>query len=103
MAAKTHELNGSFQFARTKVLFGSEKNPIQRIEIAPAFVSIGLSDTRGLKNVPSMQLGGTSLSNFNKTATSTTMKQGLHARAYRKKLDLSKYQNDSAFTMSLTY
>ena len=92
----THELNGSFNLPEQSA-FRQEKND-SRIEIAPAFVSIGLSDTRGLKNVPSIKWDGQAYE-FQQNSYLNTMKQGLHAPLG--KLDLSKTKT-TQFQMSLS-
>ncbi|MBC3873615.1 cell envelope integrity protein CreD [Undibacterium flavidum] len=92
-----HTLNGSFHLPDQSA-FVREK-PASRLQIDTPFVSLGLSDTRGLKNVPTISWDGHNYE-FQQNSQLQYFKQGLHAPL--EKLDLSISKNiDFEFNLSI--
>jgi inner membrane protein len=71
-----NELNGSFTLPEQNAFRREKSDSI--IVVAPAYVSIGLGDTRGLKNVPSINWDGKAVE-FQQNSQLHSFKQGLHA------------------------
>lgn len=90
-----HTINGHFQLP-DQTAFVHDK-PGSRLQIHSAFVSLGLSDTRGLKNVPVIQWDGHPYE-FQQNSQLQYFKQGLHAPL--DKLDLSS-PKEIAFNFTL--
>ena len=90
-----HDLNGSFQLPDQSA-FQREKAG-STIVLGNAFVSIGLSDTRGLKNVPRIHWDGKDVE-FQQNSQLNYIKQGLHAPLGKIPTDSSK---PIVFTLSL--
>lgn len=90
-----NDINGSFHLPN-QTAFQREKSD-STIVLGNAFVSIGLSDTRGLKNVPSMRWDGQEIE-FQQNSQLNYIKQGLHAPIGK----ISSEGNKTiAFTLSL--
>ncbi len=94
----SHELNGSFTLPEQSA-FPRDKSD-SNIVIGPAFVSIGLSDTRGLKNVPSIQWDGHAIE-FQQNSYLNTFRQGLHAPLGKLELSASTASKTSSFVLTL--
>lgn len=90
-----NDINGSFHLPNLSA-FQREKSG-STIVLGNAFVSIGLSDTRGLKNVPSMRWDGQEIE-FQQNSQLNYIKQGLHAPVGKIPTENNKA---IAFTLSL--
>ncbi|MFZ6818936.1 cell envelope integrity protein CreD [Undibacterium sp. Ji22W] len=92
-----HKLNGSFHLPDQSA-FVREK-AASRLQFDTPFVSLGLSDTRGLKNVPTIAWDGRNYE-FQQNSQLHYFKQGLHAPL--EKLDLSITRDiDFEFDLSI--
>lgn len=86
-------LTGKFELPNENVL---TKNHIDsQIKIGQAFVSVGVSDTRGLRNTPSIILGGKSFE-FLQNSQLDSFKNGIHAP-----INLSFDQKNTSMPFSL--
>jgi inner membrane protein len=90
-----NDINGSFHLPNQSA-FQREKSG-STIVLGNAFVSIGLSDTRGLKNVPSMRWDAQEIE-FQQNSQLNYIKQGLHAPIGKIPTENNK---TIAFTLSL--
>lgn len=92
-----HTLNGNFQLPDQSA-FVREKTA-SRLQFDTPFISLGLSDTRGLKNVPTINWDGRSYE-FQQNSQLNYFKQGLHAPL--EKLDFSAAKKvDFEFNLSI--
>lgn len=85
-----HTLNGDFQVPELSS-FVREK-AASRLQVDTPFISLGLSDTRGLKNVPTINWDGRSYE-FQQNSQLNYFKQGLHAPLERLDFSATKKVN----------
>ncbi len=90
-----HDLSGSFQLPDLSTIQREKSD--STIVLGAAFISIGLSDTRGLKNVPRINWHGQDIE-FQQNSQLNYIKQGLHAPLGKIELGAAK---PISFTLNL--
>jgi inner membrane protein len=73
-----HNITGDFEVPQLNSL--THEKAGSQIRLGTPFISLGLSDTRGLKNVPKINLDGVSFE-FQQNSQLSFFKNGVHARA----------------------
>ena len=79
-----HALTGSFDLPTEDAFIRNRTG--SKIEVGQAFISIGLSDTRGLKNIPKIQWNGSAIE-FQQNSKLSSFEHGIHAP-----LEISSYK-----------
>lgn len=91
----THALTGKFDLPDESVFIA--KHTESQIKLWPAYVSVGLSDTRGLRNTPKIMLGG-KVYEFMQESKLASFKNGIHAP-----ISIDNYTKPTSLAFSLDF
>lgn len=91
----THAVSGKFEMPDESIFITKHKD--STIKVWPAYASIGLSDTRGLRNTPNLQFDGKSYE-FIQDSKLSSFQHGIHAP-----LSITSYAKPASVSFSLDF